>query len=195
MLTDAYSLAKLAGWQGHRLAGRPPPRLVPSGKEQREMFNPQFGMTEGLIPIPAPRHDQARQNGPLPGRPPSLGSLPSTPGQDDEPRGPKTLKRLPWALCGLSLAPHLISWSCCCCCLLRQGKPCLCPAGWGTSHPDKEFDSSNPVVRQTEGGSRQRAGAGRGPTLAGLLRCGQSGHGGPLQRPLRPKRQCPVWQK
>lgn len=86
--------------------------------------------------------------------------------------------------------------------LLRQGKPCLCPAGWGRSHPDKEFDSSNPVVRQAgrEGGNRQRA--GRGPTRA-WPRCGKAGQQGPPPpeaplgqrgsaqpgRPRRPRRQ------
>lgn len=70
--------------------------------------------------------------------------------------------------------------------LLRQGKPSLCPAGWGRSHPDKEFDSSNPVVRQAgrEGGNRERA--GRGPTLA-WPRCGQAGQQGPPQRPPQAK--------
>lgn len=46
--------------------------------------------------------------------------------------------------------------------LLRQGKPSLCPAGWGRSHPDKEFDSSNPVVRQAGGREGARSGLGGG---------------------------------
>lgn len=74
--------------------------------------------------------------------------------------------------------------------LLRQGKPSLCPAGLGRSHPDKEFDSSSPVVRQAgrEGGNRQQA--GRGPPGAWPC-CGQAGQQGhpPAQRPLRPKGQ------
>lgn len=54
-----------------------------------------------------------------------------------------------------------------------QGKPSLCPAGWGTSHPDKEFDSSSPVVSE-QGGGGSRQWAGRGPTR-GWPRCGQAG--------------------
>lgn len=84
----------------------------------------------------------------------------------------------PWPPAPLAASPHLSTkaradgvW------LLRQGKPSLYPAGLGRSHPDKEFDSSSPVVRQAgrEGGNKQQA--GRGPPGAWPC-CGQAGQQG-----------------
>lgn len=74
-----------------------------------------------------------------------------------------------------------------------RGSP-LCPAGWGRSHPDKEFDSSNPVVRQAVGREGAASGwAGAYPSLASLW-AGGAARTPPPQRPLRPKGQCPAWQ-
>lgn len=76
--------------------------------------------------------------------------------------------------------------------LLRQGKPSLCPAGWGRSHPDKEFDSSNPVVRQAVG----REGAGSGwagayPSLASRWAGGAARNPPPTPEAPQAKRAVP----
>lgn len=88
---------------------------------------------------------------------------------------------------GPPAAPHLSSRGplliLFCSCSPRLGKPSLCPAGWGRSHPDKEFDSSNPVVRQAGGREGTGSGLGGGLPLPGLTvgRRGSRDH--PPQRP------------
>lgn len=164
VLSGAHTHAKLAGrvtgWQARHRANQ-------AGRSQEQdgvasQPPPQLGVSRVSSPprLPAPGPGQAQRV--LPAEEGTLGgcwslgtSLMTQGSQPPQPWPPASGPPAPLtspAEAAAAAGP-----------LLRQGKPSLCPAGWGRSHPDKEFDSSNPVVRQAagrEGGSRQPLGGG-----------------------------------
>lgn len=159
--------AKLAGRLTDWQAGHHPDQARPSREKVREMsWIPHLGRERGSsLPGGPNPSDRARLTGSSLGRESSPRSLPEPRGRPDD-RGIRAPTALPPALhqlpsCSLSpLQPRAADLVLL---LLRREKPSLCPAGWGRSHPDKEFDSSNPVVRQAVG--REGAGSGLGGGL------------------------------
>lgn len=182
VLSGAHTHAKLAGrvtdWQARHQANQ----AGHSQEQDREGSRPPSLGREGFLPHPGSQpQDQARLNGSSLRRKSPQGGCWS-PGTGLMTQGSKPPQ--PWPSAGgypvplTSPAEAAADGR-----LLRQGKPSLCPAGWGRSHPDKEFDSSNPVVRQAVG---RREGAGSGwagayPSLA-LLWAGGAAKTPPIPR-------------
>lgn len=191
MVSGAHTHAKLAGRVTDWQAGHHPGQAGPfQEKGRKEPQPPSWGWERGPH-LPASGTRQAEWV--LSGRKSSPARLPEPQDRPTSQRGlsPPALAPGP-SLQPLTSPPRPAAdgvW------LLRQGKPSLCPAGLGRSHPDKEFDSSSPVVRQAgrEGGSRQQA--GRGPPGA-WPPCGQTGQQGrpPPQRPAQAKGAAAAWQ-
>lgn len=183
MVSGAYTHAKLAGRVTDWQAGHHPGQAGPFQEKGRKEPQSQLGVGEGT-PSPQPQ-EQDKLSGSSLGQEVIPARLPEPQDRPTSQRAPESPSPGPRPLAAALTSPPRPAadgvWL-----LLCRGSP-LCPAGLGRSYPDKEFDSSSPVVRQAgrEWWSRQQVGrASLGPGLP-VGRLGSKD--APPQRPAQAK--------